>query len=121
LFGSETELLSAVEHRTEELGEFFFAFEKTAGDRRRADAHALPAHALDEAFDLEPRVRFADGHGVDLRGLGDLPNAGEEIAGAEFAAGDQGADLIDELAVDGDSRGGVELEESRREGHGVLL
>ena len=58
----------------------------TAGVR---DAHALPADALDEAFDLEPRVGLADGHGVDLGGLGDLADAGQEVARPELAAGDR--------------------------------
>ena len=121
LIGREAELLGAVEDGAHELGEFGFAFGQAAGDGGGADAHALAADAVDEAFDLKAGVGLGDGHGVDVGGLGDLADAGQEVAGAELAAGDEGADLVDELAVDGDAGGWVELEESRGQSHGVLL
>ena len=121
LVGGEAELLGAVDRGGEGLGEFVFAFGDAAGDGGLAHPHALAADPLDEAFDLEARVRLADGHGVDFGGLRDLADAGEQVAGFELPARNESADLVDELAVDGDARGGMELEEVGGERHGVSV
>lgn len=110
LFGREPELLGAVDRGRQKLGKLFFAIGEPAGDRWDADPHALTTHPLDETFQLEPRVRFADGHGVDLSGLSDLSDAGQDVARPQFSTGDQRADLVDKLPVDRDAGRRVKLE-----------
>ena len=70
------------------------------------DAHALAADEFDDAIAFEEGVGLGDGHGVDGELLGDLADGGEEFAGGEAAGGDEGADLVGELAVDGHAGGG---------------
>ena len=55
--------------------------------RGRQDFHALAADAADDALGLEPRIGLADGHRVDGRIAGHLPDAGQQVALAEQPAG----------------------------------
>lgn len=119
VFG-ETELDGAVDGRGGQGAEFLLAVSQRADGAWFEDTHALAADALDDAVEFEPGIGLADGHRVDLGGAGDFANAGEHVAGGESAAGDEGVDLIDELPINRNAGGGVELEEFGASGHVYL-
>ena len=78
---------------------------------RSADAHPLPALELDDAVALQERIGLGDGHGIDFQLQGHLADRGQEIAGADAAAGHVAADLVHELPIDRHPGGGKDLKE----------
>jgi hypothetical protein len=77
----------------------------------------LAAHSFDDSFDFKAGIGLANGHGIDLGGASDLSNAGKHVARDEAASRDEGADLIDELPIDRNPRGGVELKKNGASRH----
>ena len=100
----------AVEGWGDELAEFLPALAERPAGERAEHPHALAANALDDAVGFKAGVRLADGHRIDFGGQCDLANAGQQIALAKLAAGNEGVHLIDELPIDWHPGAGVDFE-----------
>ena len=66
------------------------------------DVGALAAACFEEAVSFEVAIDAGDGVGVDEEAGGQLADGGELVARDEEAGGDGAADLVADLAVDGD-------------------
>ena len=69
-----------------------------------------PCCVREDAADLELAVRADDGVRVDGEIDGELPDRGQLVAGASGARRDGAEDLVDDLAVRGDTAGQVPME-----------
>lgn len=81
-----------------------------SGSLKRSNPHTDTAIPLKHPFRFEPGIGLGNGHQVHLEILGHLANAGDQLPFGQAAAGYQRPQLIHQLAVDGDSRCGVNLE-----------
>ena len=106
----ESQQTGPMNGRREQLLGLLPAFGQGATGGRRRDAHTLAADSLDHAIGFEQPVGLADGHGIDVRRLGDLSHARQEIARRQPPPGDERHDLIDNLPIDRHAAGGRDIE-----------
>jgi len=103
----------------EAVGVFFegsaFALE-VAGFGEVGDEGAFAMAEFQDAFGGEAFVGAEDGVLVDGELAGEFADAGEAVAGLEEGGGAAGADLVDDLAGDGDAGGGFDADE-----HGFVV
>lgn len=121
LLFSEAELDCSMNRRSGQVAEFFLSLRGKAERSPLEDSHSLASDSFDNAVEFEPRVGLADCHRVHLGSSGNFANAGEHVARYEAITGNKSVNLVDELSIDWYSRGGVEFEKLRRNGHCVLV
>ena len=96
--------------RADQLVELSLTFGVVRLDRERGDERADALLGAEDASDLELPVGADDGVGVDGEVDGQLPDRRQLVAWREGPGGDAAEDLVDDLAVDGDSAGHVPME-----------
>ena len=85
------------------LAELAFAFGGIFLQLDVGDESAGALMGFEQAAEFELAIGAHDGVGIDFEIDGELADGGELIAGGQRAGGDAAADLVDQLAVDGDA------------------